>query len=148
MPEKDIHSKRLHMDFPREKGLQTYTAIYVPSTQDVNKPISRAEHERRVKEVRNFLTKKFGGTSTDKRIGSYTSNKGRVVQENVAVVENFSDFHDWEKHDEEIHKFVQAKAKQWGQESISFEFQAPDKPRRLIFVEAPKKKARLIRQVS
>ena len=73
-------------DFPKEKGLQTYTAIYVPSTKDVNRKISKKEHEKRVAEVRNFLTRKFGGTSTDKRVGSYTSHGGRVVQEDVAVV--------------------------------------------------------------
>jgi len=140
MPMRDVHSKKLHLDFPKEKGLQTYTAIYVPSTKDVNKKISKREHEKRITEVRNFLTKTFGGTSTDKRIGSYTSHGGRVVQENVAVVENFSDFKDWEKHDEEIHRFIQAKAKQWGQESISFEFEAPKKPRRLVFVSAAKRK--------
>jgi len=142
---RDIHSKKLHLDFPREKGLQTYTAIYVPSTQDVSRKISKKQHEKRVSEVRNFLTRTFGGTSTDKRIGSYTSHGGRVVQENVAVVENFSDFRDWEKHDEEIHRFIQQKAKQWGQESISFEFEAPKKPRRLVFVSPSKNK---LKQVS
>lgn len=127
-------------DFPKEKGLETYTAIYVPSTKDVNKPISKEQHERRISEVRNFLTKTFGGTSTDKRVGSYTAHNGKVVKENVAVVENFSEFKDWEKHDQEIEKFIKQKAKEWGQESISFEFEAPHKPRRLVFVSPTKKK--------
>ena len=125
-------------DFPKGKGMQTYSAIYVPSTQDVNKKITPREHEKRVDDVRRFMTTKFGGTTTVKGVGSYTSKKGQVVKENVAIVENYSDYKDWKASDQDVENFVQSRAKKWGQESISVEFAAPHKTHRIIFVEKEK----------
>lgn len=135
--------------FPKEKGLETYSAIYVPSTQDVNKKITPAQHQRRANEVRNFMNKQFGGTTSVRALGSYTDSKGRVVNEPVIVVENFSDIKDYEHHDRKIHKFVQSRARSWGQESVSYEFEAPRYPRRLVFVAPDKpRSSRKLREIS
>ena len=122
------------LDFPKEKGLQTYTAVYVPSTQDVDKKISKGKFNKRIADVQEFLTKKFGGTTTSTEVGTYQAQSGNIVKEKVAKVENFSDFTDWKKQDEDVMKFVEKMAKKWGQESLSFEFEAPRKARRLVFV--------------
>lgn len=122
-------------DFPKGKGYQTYSAIYVPSTKDVNKKITQREHEKRIDDVRRFMTTKFGGTTTVKGVGSYTSKKGHVVKENVAIVENYSEYKDWKKKDQDVKGFVQEKAKEWGQESVSVEFASPHKTHRIVFVE-------------
>jgi len=129
-------SKRF--DFPKEKGYSTYSAIYVPSTQDVNKKINAKKFEHRITQVRNFMTNKFGGTTTVRGVGSYTAKSGKVVAEKVAVVENFSSQKDWKANDQDVEKFVHGKAKEWGQESVSFEYEAPRKTRRIVFV-SPKK---------
>lgn len=121
-------------DFPKEKGLQTYSAIYVPSTQDVDKKISKKKFSDRVQQVQKFMSREFGGTTTDRRVGTYMAKSGKVVKEDVAIVENYSDFKDWEKKDEIIRNFIKRLGKKWGQESISFEFEAPKKARRLVFV--------------
>lgn len=126
---------RTRFDFPKDKGLQTYSAIYVPTTQDVDKKITPSQEKTRVNTVRNYMTKKFGGTTTVKGIGAYTTQKGKkVVTEKVYIVENFSDPKDWRAKDQDVQKFVQKKAKAWGQESVGFEFEAPHYQRRITFV--------------
>lgn len=121
-------------DFPKDKGLQTYSAIYVPSTQDVDKKITKKQFRQRVADVQGFLTREFGGTTTDNEVGTYQAKSGKIVTEKVAKVENFSDFQDWKTKDEKIREYIAKMAKKWGQESISFEFEAPHKARKLIFV--------------
>lgn len=127
-------------DFPKEKGLETYSAIYVPATQDVNKPITKKEHERRANKVRNFLNRRFGGTTSVSAVGSYTDSKGRIIKEPVIKVENFSDYSDYIKHDKEIRNFIEKETNSWGQESILYEFESPKKPRRVVFVSSSKRK--------
>lgn len=121
-------------DFPREKGLQTYSAIYVPSTRDVDKKISNKAFNRRVQETQKFLSDKFGGSTTDRRVGTYVSRKGKLVREDVAIVENYSDFNDWKRKDQNVRSFLKKKKKDWKQESLSFEFEAPRQARKLVFV--------------
>jgi hypothetical protein len=122
-------------DFPKEKGLQTYSAVYVPSTKGVNKKITQSEFNKRISETQKFLSKEFGGATADKRKGLFKTRGGKIVKEDVAVVENYSTFSDWKKHDQTIRKFLKKKAKKWGQESIAMEFEAPNKQRRMIFVK-------------
>jgi hypothetical protein len=126
---------RNEFDFPKEHGLSTYSAIYVPSTKGVNKKISEGAFSKRITETQRFMTKEFGGTTTDREVGTYTAKSGSVVKERVAKVENYSSFTDWKKKDTKVRKFVKDKAKEWGQESISFEFEAPHRPKKLVFIE-------------
>jgi hypothetical protein len=121
-------------DFPKQKGLQTYSAIYVPSTKDVDKKISKGAFDKRVKETQKFLSDKFGGSTTDRRVGTYTSRKGKLVREDIAIVENYSDYEDWKKKDKVVRNYLKKKRKAWKQESLSFEFEAPNKARKLVFV--------------
>lgn len=140
-PRRKKRNLNRRFDFPKDKGYQTYSAIYVPSTQDVGKKISKTQHNKRITQVSNFMTKKFGGTTVVCGTGTYTTNNGKkIVREKVAIVENYSPFPDWKKKDQDVQKFVQNKAKQWGQESIGVEFESAKKPRRIVFVSAKKQK--------
>jgi hypothetical protein len=139
------------LDFPKEKGYQAYSAVYVPSTKNKNQPIRPSEHEKRAREVANFMTREFGGSTSVKGKGQYTESegkhKGRIDRENVIIVENFSDYSDYKKKDEKVKAFLEQKAKEWGQESVAFEFEAPDKARRSVLV-FPSKDKRKMRDVS
>jgi hypothetical protein len=138
-------------DFPKEKGLETYSAIYVPSTRAKSIPISRRQHEKRASEVRDFMTRTFGGTTSVRAIGSYKfeeKNKEIVVKEPVIIVENFSDFSDYKKHDQQIRAFVEEKAKEWEQVEVSYEFESQKKPRRLVFVKAREDTKRKLKDIS
>jgi len=110
--------------FPKKTvRLEKQMAIVVPSTKDLNKPISEKEMQARVQTVRNFLNQTFGGTTRIKGIGSYTSKGGKVVDENVVVVESFADAPDWERKKSLVAGFLQGKAGEWGQETVGYEFE-------------------------
>lgn len=99
-------------------------AIIVPSTKDLSKPISEKEMQQRVQNVRNFLTQTFGGGTTRiKGVGSYTSKGGKVVDENVVVIESFADAPDWNRMKATVAEFLQQKARDWGQETVGYEFE-------------------------
>lgn len=125
-------------DFPKAKGLQTYSAIYVPSTKRKDKKISKKEFDKRITETERFVAKEFGGASAVKKSGIYKIKSGKVVSENIAVVENYSRFSDWKRKDQEIEKFIKKKAGEWEQEAIAFEFESPNSARKLVMVEADK----------
>ena len=139
-----LSPSRRNFDFPKEKGFQTRSAIYVPSTKDMSNPVSPKEFQRRTKEVKLFLNRRFGGSTTDKVVGSFTSSKGKLINEPVTVVEHFTDFKKWKNYDKEVQKFLLKKQKEWGQESIGFEFQSAKKPRRFLFVAPSRRKLKEI----
>ena len=64
-------------------------AIYVPSTKDVDKRISRAAMSRRVAQVRRMLSKQCGGYTSVRAMGGYITSKNRIVKEPVIKVTSF-----------------------------------------------------------
>lgn len=104
--------------------LRKEMAIIVPSTKRFNERVSKAEVKRRVREVRDFLTNTFGGTTRIRGTGSYASFKRKkIVDEPVVVVECFADSGKWMSQNRKVVDFIERKAKEWGQENIGFEFE-------------------------
>lgn len=130
------------LDFPKRKGLQTRSVIYVPSTTDVNKKISNKQLNKRVDTVRKFVNKNFGGSTSISGIGSFTSEKNKLIKERVVKVEHFTSFPEWKKQDKKTRKFIQRQARKWKQESVGFEFQSPNSKRRFLFIKQSKAKGR------
>lgn len=128
--------------FPHDVGLTTRTAILVPSTKHGNQKISEREFNARIRETQNFMNREFGGSTVTKGVGSYTisGRKPKLVQEDVVIVENYSKPKDWKKHMREVENYIESKQKEWTQDSIGFEIQAPHKPLSLHFVKAHSKK--------
>ena len=60
--------------------------IYVPSTTDVGKKISRAELNKRVDEVRTYVAIMFGGFSSTEVDGGYKASDGDIVEEDIVKV--------------------------------------------------------------
>ena len=115
------HSKTL--DFPKGKGNNIHTAITVPSTTLADKPISKKEHERRAKEVEKFLSEKFGGYTEIKGGGGWVSDEKGLIKEPVLIVHSYTDDTTYRKMDLEIQAFLEKKKKEWGQESMAYEFE-------------------------
>lgn len=113
-------------DFPSQKeideGLDTQVRIFVPSTYDKNKKLSALAFKSRIAETVNYFTNLFGGSTRYVGVGSYTSEEG-VVFENVAVVEVFAKSDDWNRHDDAVKRWIMERKKNWGQESMGFEWQ-------------------------
>lgn len=120
-------------DFPNksdlEGGLPIQFAVVIPSTKQADEKIAPSAFAKRVKDTKEFFTKKFGGTTTERAIGTYTDKNGRVIGEDVSVVEVFTNEETWDREDEAVKKWLQSKKKAWGQESLGFEYEGD-----LIFI--------------
>jgi hypothetical protein len=98
-------------------------AIIVPSTKGVNRPVSKPEFKSRIKEVRNFLTGKFGGyTSVAGTGGFYSDDLKRNVKEKVVIVTSFARKKDYKKHGKEVFPQLKKWDKAWGQYAMGYEF--------------------------
>lgn len=102
--------------------LQVEQAVLVPSTRSGDKPISKAEHKKRVTEVRKYLSQKFGGYTSVKAVGGYYSEpKKKVIQEKVVKVVGYATKKDYNKNAPAVKKQLRAWSKKWGQESMGYE---------------------------
>lgn len=112
IPEKD---KMFHL--PLEM------VVYVPSTQDVDKVITVDEMDKRVDEVKTYLSSKFGGYSSTDKLGGFVDSKGNLVNEEVVQVVSFSTQEAFDEHKDELVKQLSKWGQEWGQEAIGFEFE-------------------------
>lgn len=96
--------------------------IIVPSTKNKRERLTRKEFSERVETVKKWFTNRFGGHTTVQGIGGF-DNEGNVIEEDVAVVTSFSTVKDFEKHGYKVPRKLQKWAKDWGQFSVSYEFE-------------------------
>lgn len=105
-----------------QRELITHLIVFVPSTRDVDVPISSVEFDKRVKLTSSFLSSLFGGTTKISGTGAYQSKRG-LVTERVAEVETFTKPKSYEQKKDKLHKWILARKKDWGQESIAVEYE-------------------------
>jgi hypothetical protein len=97
-------------------------AIIVPSTRSADKHISQMEMNKRVDDVRKFLSQKFGGYTSIKGMGGwYSDNKKKLIKEDIVKVTGFSSSKDYNKNKNMLAKQIMNWGKQWGQESMGYE---------------------------
>lgn len=96
-------------------------SVYVPSTQDVNKVVSKSEMKLRVDEVKKYLATLFGGFSSSSVEGGFLASDGKVVKENVERVVSFAPKGEFEKKKEALVQKASEWATKWGQEAIGLE---------------------------
>lgn len=112
--------KRRYVDLE----LPVEQAVIVPSTQNVDKKISTEQMQRRVQKVKKYLAKKFGGFTSDKEVGGYySSDKDKVIQEDVNIVTSYATKKSFSKNREALLKQLGKWGKKWGQESIGYELE-------------------------
>jgi hypothetical protein len=98
-------------------------AVYVPSTQDVDKVISDSELDARVDEVSKYLATIFGGFTKSDKIGGFVSSQSELVTEEVVPVVSFATKEDYESNKNKLVTKLSEWARKWGQEAIGFEFE-------------------------
>jgi hypothetical protein len=110
------HQKKHLFELPVEQR------IMVPSTKDVNKPISQSAYKKRVIQVRNYLSRTFGGdTAISGSGGYYSTQKKKVIREPVTVVTSFATNQSFRKNKGKLIKQLTVWGKRWGQESMGYE---------------------------
>jgi len=108
-------------DWPVKRGLSVHIVVYVPDTTGISKKISKREHKKRAREVETELRKLFGGTTKVSSQGTW-KHKKRVIRDGVLQVESFTTQRKWNKNDMVLKRYLQRKKKEWGQESLSYEW--------------------------
>ena len=98
-------------------------AVYVPSTQDVDKVISESELKARVDEVSKYLATTFGGFTKSERVGGFMTSQSELVTEDVVPVVSFATKSDYEANKNKLVSKLSEWARKWGQEAIGFEFE-------------------------
>ena len=96
-------------------------AIHVPSTnydQDISEPAFKKRIENTAKELSN----RFGGDTAIRGKGDYTSD-GKLIREDVAVIESSMTEADYKKNKRAISNFIKEKQKKWKQETIGYSFE-------------------------
>ncbi|MBN1682821.1 hypothetical protein JW865_04640 [Candidatus Bathyarchaeota archaeon] len=96
-------------------------SINVPST-NYDKKISVEAFRKRAENTAKELSNKFGGDTAIKGKGDYTSD-GKLIREDVVIIESSMTTADYEKKKSEIENFIKEKKKEWNQESIGYSFE-------------------------
>ena len=84
------------LELSKEKAKKVFhlpyeSAIYVPSTSNVDEVISSDEMQSRVDEVQQYLGNLFGGFSSAETMGGFVDSKGSLVNEDIIKVTSFSE---------------------------------------------------------
>jgi len=94
-------------------------SIIIPSTKEENKPITPKEFKKRIKETAKFMSSRFGGDTAIKGMGDWVDNN-KLTREKVVIIESSMTKKDYEKHKEELAKFIRNKREEWGQQTIGY----------------------------
>jgi len=99
--------------------------VYVPSTNKRQKQIQSQEMERRVAEVKRFLSAKYGGFTSVKGIGGYAmqDGKNKIIQEGVVKVTSFSTRQKYKQNKTKLISQLRNWGNKWGQESMGLEIE-------------------------
>jgi hypothetical protein len=112
------------LDFPKGAGSNIHVVIYVPSTMNITHKITNSKFQRRIQDTVKFLRQTLQGSTRIAGIGNYYSSElHKSVTEKIAKIESFSDSETYNKYDVIIEKWLNKKKKEWGQESLSYEYQ-------------------------
>ena len=98
-------------------------AIYVPSTQDVNKKVSPSEMKQRVNKVSSYLANLFGGFTRTDKVGGYLASNKEIVVEEVEPVTAFATKEDFQKNIFQLIEKLSEWAREWNQEAIGLEYE-------------------------
>ena len=94
-------------------------AVVVPSTMDVDRPMSEKEIQAVVTAVIGSMSHLFGGATATKGQGGWISSETKLVTENVTIVESSCSEEDLNKHIETVIKMCSGLKESMTQESIA-----------------------------
>jgi hypothetical protein len=97
-------------------------SINVPSTKNIDEPISPEEFQARIDETKKFLSKTFGGDTEIKGKGDYTKD-GRLIQDDVSVIESSMKSEAYKENKKKLEEYIAKKQKEWTQDTIGYSFE-------------------------
>jgi len=103
--------------------LELEMAVYVPSTTVADQIISKTLFQKRIQEVEKYLSKLFGGYSSNSVEGGYVSKEKGLIKEDVSKVTAFGTEDAIKKNFKPLMRQISKWCEEWGQESMGFEFE-------------------------
>lgn len=100
--------------------LNKFVTVYVPSTQDVGKPLPAKARKALVTRVATALSDSFGGATATAGQGYYKADSGELIVERVTLVKSYHALETTEALAIVI-PLAQAIKSEYGQESIAIE---------------------------
>lgn len=92
--------------------------IYVPSTVDVNKKTS---NKKQVDKMLTEFSQMFGGATSTKALGCWTTEAGKLVKESVTLVYSYCNDIQLESNIQAVIKLAEDLKVEMNQEAISLE---------------------------
>ena len=111
-----------------KRGLNHSVSIFVPSTTRLNKKVSSKTFSNRIRNTKRSLNNLFGGSTTTRAVGSFTSRRGKVVNERIGVVTAHTNKAGFAKGKRRLGAFLKAKKRSWKQESVGATIETPKRP--------------------
>lgn len=105
----------------KSTSLPVQVGVVVPSTR-FDKKISPEAFRKRVEQTAKDFSSRFGGDTAIRGKGDYTSD-GKLIREDVVLIEASMTKNDYLKNKSDIEKFIVDKQKLWDQESIGYSFE-------------------------
>ena len=109
-------------------GLNYSVSVLVPSTTKKSKKITKAQFNRRIANTKKSLNSLFGGSTTTRATGSFTSSKRKLINEKIAVVTSHTNKKGFARGSPKLSSFLKGKKKAWKQESIGATVETPNRP--------------------
>jgi len=106
-----------------DMDLPVRQAVIVPSTKEMEKPISLAEQKKRADIVKKYLAKTFGGYTGTKGKGGYVAKNGKLIEENILKVESYTDTKSFRKNQAKLLRQMETWRRKWGQETMGYELE-------------------------
>lgn len=111
-----------------KRGLNHSVSVFVPSTTRLNKKISTKMFSTRIRNTKRSMNSLFGGTTTIRSVGAFTSKRGKIVNEKIAVVTSHTNKAGFSRGKKKLGAFLKTKKKSWKQESIGATIETPKRP--------------------
>ena len=121
-------SKRRSSSVFGKRGLNHSVSVFVPSTTRLNRKVSSKVFSSRIRNTKRSLNNLFGGSTTTRAVGSFTSKKGKIVNERIGIVTAHTNKAGFNRGRRKLGTFLRTKKKAWKQESIGATIETPKNP--------------------
>ena len=101
-----------------KKALTEKAAIYVPSTNDINKFVDSSIY---IKTVARAMSAMFGGATVTKAAGYWLSAAAGLVAEDVTIIYSYTTAESLQAHEQDIVKIADWLRTEMNQEAVSIE---------------------------
>jgi len=95
-------------------------SITIPSTQDIDENIGTKKMKIRLKEEKKWLVKRFQGDTTYSAKGDYNTKTGKLIEEDVGVINVSTTKKDYEKHKAELAEHIKELRERYGQKQMAY----------------------------